>query len=42
MGKISKKLKKYPLSIYGNTKENEIYKMGFQRAIEIVKKYEKK
>ena len=30
MGKISKKLKKYPVSNYGTIKESEIYKKGFK------------
>lgn len=39
--KISKKLKNYPISNYGNSKETEIYKAGFKRAIEVVKRLEK-
>ena len=41
MGKISKQLKKYPISIYGSSKESEAYKKGFERCVEIVKRLEK-
>jgi hypothetical protein len=39
--KISKELEIYPFSRYGGTRETEIYKMGFMRAVQIAKSLEK-
>jgi hypothetical protein len=39
--KISKQLRKYPISNYGGKKETEIYRKGFKDAIKLVKRIER-